>query len=299
MAWIEISFIQPSVSLPATEALLEEMGAVSISLQDAHDQPIYEPLPYEVPLWEMVMVKALFERSANGEGIVSALSKHPGIDDLRHSVIEDQDWIRNWMDRYEPIHIGHNLWICPSWIEPPDSDAINLILDPGLAFGSGTHPTTALCLEWLAQQPPVGLEILDFGCGSGILAVASLKLGARHVTATDIDPQALLATDTNAQQNAISPSSIDTLLSTAYSATPVDLVLANILSGTLIDLAELISSCCKPGGQILLSGILEKQVDQVINAYTPWFDFNPAIVKQDWVLLHGRHKVYLETDEQP
>lgn len=291
MSWLEISFVQPSAGIESTESLLEEHAVLAISIEDAKNQPLFEPKPGETPLWDYVLVKALFDVMVDKHDIISQLEKIPEIDDIRSYKIEDQDWVRNWMDRYEPIHFGNNLWICPSWLSPPDPDAINLILDPGLAFGSGTHPTTALCLEWLGNNQPDNLQVLDYGCGSGILSVASLKMGAKSVTGVDIDPQALIASRQNAEQNQINPEDFNLLLlhedKTEDNNITFDLVLANILSGTLVGLANVLINHLKPGGHIVLSGILETQAESVIHAYGNAIEFNSPIILQDWVLLHG------------
>ncbi len=296
MPWLEISFVQPSAGIESTESLLESHGSLAISIEDAKNQPLFEPKPDETPLWDHVLVKALFNVITDKEDVIRQLGKLPGIDDIRSCQIEDQDWVRNWMDRYEPICFGNDLWICPSWLSPPDSDAINLVLDPGLAFGSGTHPTTALCLKWLGNNKPGDLKVLDFGCGSGILSIASLKLGAQSVTGIDIDPQALLASRQNAEQNQINPRIFNLQLfyegmnegkDEDTSNIRFDLVLANILSGTLIELAEVLINHLKPGGHLVLSGILKNQTDSVIDAYDSTISFKAPVFLQDWVLLHG------------
>ncbi len=300
MPWLEISFVHPSAGIEATESLLESHGALAISLEDAKNQPLFEPKPDETPLWDYILVKALFDHQTDKNKVINQLGKLSGIDDIRSCQIEDQDWVRNWMDRYEPIFFGNNLWICPSWISPPDPDAINLVLDPGLAFGSGTHPTTELCLKWLGNNQPDNLRVLDYGCGSGILSVASLKMGAKSVTGVDIDPQALLASRKNAEQNQIKPEAFNLQLlhenDTEKDNTTFDLVLANILSGTLVELANILINHLKPGGHIVLSGILESQADTVIHAYAAAIEFQSPVILQDWVLLQGIKRHNSATD---
>lgn len=201
--------------------------------------------------------------------------------------LEDKDWERAWMDNYHPMSFGERLWICPSWSEPPQPDAVNIMLDPGLAFGTGTHPTTSLCLEWLDQHDVSGLEVIDFGCGSGILAIAAAMLGAKHVWAIDHDPQALIATRSNATQNHVEakitvgrPDELPDLES--------ELVLANILAGPLMSLAPILATHTKSGGQLILSGLLAKQAREVTEHYQPWFKMEPPHQKEDWILLEGK-----------
>lgn len=194
------------------------------------------------------------------------------------------------MDDFRPMRFGQRLWICPSWDEPPAGDAISILLDPGLAFGTGTHPTTALCLEWLDAHPPAGLEVIDYGSGSGILAVAALKLGAARVTAVDIDPQALTATRDNAARNGVDDARLHVDYPEALGETTADLVLANILAGPLVELAPAMAGRVRPGGAIVLSGILREQADTVRQAYTAWFDMDPPAFREDWTRLTGRRR---------
>lgn len=190
------------------------------------------------------------------------------------------------MNNYHPIHCGGELWICPSWKEAPEPDATNLLLDPGLAFGTGTHPTTFMCLQWLSEQAPFsGQSFIDYGCGSGILGIAALLLGGNQVTGTDIDPQALLATHDNADRNKIDRARFPVHLPQDCPEIQVDITLANILAGPLAQLASTLSGLTKPGGQLCLSGILDSQAESVIAAYQPWFDFDPIRQQQEWVCL--------------
>ena len=193
------------------------------------------------------------------------------------------------MDDYKPMQFGRRLWVCPKHIEPPEPEAVNLMLDPGLAFGTGTHPTTALCLQWLDNASLAGKQILDFGCGSGVLAIASLMLGAEHCDAVDIDPQALEATKDNASENNVSDS-LQVMKPEQLPAQQYDIVLANILAGPLVELAPQLATYTKPGGSIVLSGILETQANDILASYAQWFDLDTPLVQDDWVRISGVKK---------
>ena len=205
-------------------------------------------------------------------------------------ILEDKDWVREWMDQYQPVKLSDRLWICPSWREPVDPDAANLILDPGLAFGTGTHPTTHLCLQWLAQAKTEGKTVIDYGCGSGILAIAALLLGAESALAIDNDPQALTATQDNASRNQIAPKRLTVTLPRDNYPASADILLANILAQPLIELAGVIAGLVKPSGQLALSGILESQWQDVAAAYSPWFELNDPVIEAEWVRLNGIRK---------
>jgi ribosomal protein L11 methyltransferase len=270
----------------------EDLGAVAVTLLDAADQPIYEPGPGETPLWRNLTMQALFPGDSDEAGIVFGLSAlQPGLDMRRVHVqrIEDQDWERAWMDDFKPMRFGARLWIVPTTHELPDeasgAGAAVIRLDPGLAFGTGTHATTALCLEWLDGQTLDGQRVLDFGCGSGVLAIAAAHLGAARVVATDNDPQALTATADNATANAVQ-GTVDIVPSESWSpAGDNEVVVANILANTLIELAPRLVAAMAPGGRIALSGILPEQADQVTAAYAA---LGVALERRDrdgWVLL--------------
>src|SRR5690606_25394554 len=201
--------------------------------------------------------------------------------------IADQDWERSWMDNFKPMRFGRRLWIVPSWHEAPEPDAVNLLLDPGLAFGTGTHPTTALCLEWLDSQGLDGLQVIDFGCGSGILAIAALLLGADRVTGTDIDPQALEASRDNAQRNQLADERLPLYLPADMPAEPADILVANILAGPLVSLAPQLTGLVKPGGRIALSGILAEQTEEILAAYRDAFELDPVADKDGWLRVSG------------
>ncbi len=276
----------------AVETTLENLGSLSITLADAADQPFFEPAPGEMPLWDQVKVTALFESSIDPflvHAIMDGLSNIQLIH-WRHERLEDEDWERRWMDEFKPIHFGNDLWICPSWLKPPQPNAINLMLDPGLAFGSGTHETTALCLEWLAKHPPGGKTVIDYGCGSGVLAIAALKLGASSAVGIDIDPQAIVASHDNGEKNNINSETWQLELATEHQAQPADLVLANILSGPLQELAPALAKLTLSGGHIVLSGILNEQAESVSKTYQAWFDIDPIVIKGDWCRITGVKK---------
>ena len=291
MAWLQLRFQIPGDRLEQVESRLEALGALSVTLRDARDEPLFEPPPGSLPMWGQVKVDALFPEDADAGSIREALTATLGQAPQGWSVerLEDQAWERSWMDQFEPMRFGERLWIVPSWHEPPEPEAVNLLLDPGLAFGTGTHPTTALCLEWLDSHPPAGREVLDFGCGSGVLALAALKLGAAQVTGVDIDEQALVASRENVARNGIDSEKLALYLPEQFPATTeFDLVIANILAGPLVELAPKLVSHLRPGGDIILSGILQEQSEAVQEAYRPSIEFVDVRQREEWVCLHGR-----------
>ncbi|MCL4113596.1 UNVERIFIED_CONTAM: hypothetical protein GTU68_001029 [Idotea baltica] len=267
---------------------MEESNALSITLQDKFDTPVLEPLPGEVRLWKDLIITALFDYDTDLTHLSDLLSTNTeiwNIDKFLIETIEDQDWERVWMKDFHPMKFGENLWIYPSNYEIPNDDSVKILLDPGLAFGTGTHPTTALCLEWLDQNPPKDQTVIDYGCGSGILALAAVKLGASQIIATDIDPQALTATKDNMQRNDIFSESIQCYLPDDCPGDEVDLLIANILCGPLNELFPLFASLTKKGGNLVLSGLLSEQQQQIIDIYSASFEnFN---IKQlgDWVRI--------------
>jgi len=293
MNWIQWRLtIKGQVSEPL-EALLLDSGAVSITYQDAANRPVLEPDPGEIRLWDDLILIALYQADVNSCEIEGVLSNLPVWQDVRSShweVLEDKDWARAWMDNYHPMQFGESLWICPTNAEPPNPDAINIMLDPGLAFGSGTHPTTALCLEHLEKKIQGGEEIVDFGCGSGILAIAAVKLGATKAIGTDHDPQAVIASRDNAERNGVSENQFPVFHSDDFHTQPCDGVVANILAETLKHLSTEISELIRPGGWIAMSGILESQIDSVKTAYQKTIDFDQPTILDDWVLLTGTKK---------
>lgn len=270
---------------------LEATGAASITYQDAGDQPVLEPLPGETPLWNDIIITGLF--AENFEKIPTLLFSLKDdtawkIKELRTEVLEDQDWERAWMEDFHPMKFGDNLWIYPSWSEIPNDDSVKILLDPGLAFGTGTHPTTALCLEWLDQNPPKSQSVIDFGCGSGILAIAAAKLGASSIIATDIDEQALVASKENMRRNHIEENAISTCYPDKLPQQPVDLVLANILSGPLIELSKSLIDLIKPSGQLVLSGILHTQHNAIVETYSQYLRNIKVKQLDDWLRISGQ-----------
>lgn len=293
MDWLQFQFEISGSELSLIEARLETVGALSVTLHDAADEPFFEPAPGEMPIWNKLSVTALFPGDLDADLISHVFFQDNPTEIIgwRYKKLEDQAWERVWMKDFHPIQFGERLWVVPSWHKPPQPDHVNLILDPGLAFGSGTHATTALCLRWLDKHPPLGQQVLDFGCGSGILAIAAIKLGAAKATGIDIDPQAIEASAANAERNGVDSAHL--LLqqgSDAASLESVDLVIANILSGPLIELAPQLTRAVRPGGNIILSGILAEQVDNVVQAYQPGFENIEVRSEGDWQLIEGRRK---------
>ena len=291
MPWLEVSLSMEREDVPAAEDALQAMGALSVTLQDDADDPVLEPGPGATPLWPTVQVRGLFESTIDRAVVTSGLQDVPGVSRPDHVLwreVGDQDWERAWMDRFKPMRFGRRLWVVPGGMAiPPAAENIEIRLDPGLAFGTGTHPTTSLCLEWLDRQDLAGQQIVDFGCGSGILAIAAALLGAEKVFAVDNDPQALESTSANAARNEVG-STIACQLPEDFSATAADVVLANILAGPLVDLAPVLIGCCKRGGRIVLSGLLEEQVDEVAGAYRPVCEIIGSVIVDGWARLDLR-----------
>jgi ribosomal protein L11 methyltransferase len=292
MAWHQISVVSNEASAPDISDFFSELGAVSVTYMSAESQPVYEPNIGETKIWEHTQTIALFELDASPELIKTLLFKQfpAGImQDWHAEMLEDQVWERAWMEHYKPMKFGDHLWVYPTDQEQFSPNTVSLILDPGLAFGTGTHPTTALCLEWLASQDITGKTVIDFGCGSGILAVAAVLLGAKEAHAIDIDPQALIATVDNAEKNEVS-SKIKTYLPEDFTAFAADIVLANILAKPLIELSASISALVRPQGELVLSGILKEQANSVSSAYQENFTMNMPSIQGDWCRLDGIKK---------
>ncbi len=272
------------------EDALFELGAVSVTLEDAADDPVLEPAPGETPLWPTVVVKAVFGAEADADVIAACLAQAlPAATAPRFETLPDKSWEREWLKDFKPMRFGRRLWVCPGGLPAGAPDAIRIELDPGLAFGTGTHPTTALCLEWLDSQDVAGWQVVDYGCGSGILAIAAARLGAGPVLAMDIDPQALIATRENAARNGVG----DRIAVTDQPQLPpgsTDLLLANILAGPLVELAPHFAQALRPGGHLALSGLLLEQTDTVTSAYRPWFDIATTATRDGWALLAGRRR---------
>jgi ribosomal protein L11 methyltransferase len=324
VAWLEVKIRSEREGAEALEALLEDQGAVSVTLIDAENEPLFEPRPGETPLWNHVVITGLFPQGTDQDELhirlAAAWAQGP-LPPLHFTVLPEQDWVRAWLDDFTPMRFGRRLWVCPSWWladgtdttlwTPPAADAAEweqrhagllhdmqqpgtaiLRLDPGLAFGTGTHPTTSLCLQWLDAQNLEQITLVDYGCGSGILGLAALLLGAGTVHGIDNDPQALTATAENCRKNRIDPARFPLQLPDAWTRAVatggvglIDGMMANILAGTLIQLAEFLSLQVKNGGWILLSGILREQAESVVTAYTPWFREFSVAAEGDWVRI--------------
>ncbi len=293
MPWIQLKLdSHPNQAEPLGDLLIE-LSAAAVTFEDGADQPLFEPDPGETKLWNSTRVIGLFDAGADMPTIITALKNRLGDqapEKFQINPVEDKDWERAWMDNFKPIQFGDNLWICPSWHTPDDPAATNVMLDPGLAFGTGTHPTTALCLQWLDANPPQDKEAIDYGCGSGILAIAAALLGAKQVDAVDHDPQAILATHDNANKNNVDKQ-IHAMLPRQFeeqdNENRADLLLANILCNPILELAPKFANIVKPGGQIVLSGILAEQADQVIQRYEEWFNLQPPAKQEGWVRIDG------------
>ena len=293
MAWHSISFLSDAAQAePICDALMEA-GALSASIEDADagtpdEKPQFgEPGSVNTPGWTRSCIVALLEIDADVDLLLAeafAAVGLPVVSAYELDTVEEQNWVQLTQSQFDPIRVSDRLWIVPSWHEAPDPGAVNLILDPGMAFGTGSHPTTRLCLEWLEREVQAGDSVLDYGCGSGILAIAAARLGAAHVAGVDIDPQAVEAARANAERNEV-------IAQFADSAAPVageyDLVVANILSNPLRVLAPAICAHVKSGGRLALSGILREQADEIIAIYAQWLPMTIADTREDWVCLSG------------
>jgi len=288
MAWLQLIIPTDDTQADQLSDALMEQGAVSVTLEDMQDQPMLEPAIGTTPMWSQTRAVGLFDASYDLSQVVKNLEQQlrKKIPDWKGEQLEDKDWVRAWMDDFKPMQFGEKLWVIPSNFKPPHADAANILLDPGLAFGTGTHPTTSMCLEWLDANPPINEDIIDFGCGSGILAIAAILLGAKQAEAIDIDPQALIATRDNAEKNQVSDA-VKTYLAKEFSQKTTPLLLANILASPLIEFAEYFAELTETRGQIVLSGILAEQAEQVLAAYHPYFDIQIWKQQGDWVCLAG------------
>ena len=294
MPFLQVHLTLDGLDPEAAEDACFATGAVSVTMTDAGDTPILEPLPGATPLWPATAVTALYDADTPVDALTAALRTWLGRPSLglRFEVLADRAWEREWLKDFRPMRFGQRLWICPGGMTPPPEATPPpeiVWLDPGLAFGTGTHATTALCLEWLDGASLAGTRVLDVGCGSGILAIAALRLGAARAHGLDIDPQALIATADNAGRNGVSAR-----LSMAGADAPwgagYDVVLANLLAEPLVTLAPAIAAACRPGGSIVLSGLLSAQADSVTAAYVAWFDMEVPRERDGWVGLVGRRR---------
>ncbi len=291
MDWIRITLDTRAEHTDLLSDCLTQAGAIAVTLKSGGETALYEPAPGEVPLWGEIQVEGLFEPGTNVEAVIQHL--RDCADDAQiighHSAsLADQPWERACLDAFHPTRFGDRTWICPSWENAPaDPDAVIIDLDPGLAFGTGSHATTALCLEWLDRHPMAGLRVIDYGCGSGVLAIAAAKHGAARAWAVDHDPQALAATAANARKNRVEqiitpcpPERLD--------APPADVLLANILAGPLMALAPRFADSVRPQGTIVLSGVLADQARALTEAYQPWFHITATLERDGWLLVEGR-----------
>ena len=295
MAWLSLKIEAQDHTADLISDTLMEMGALSAIIEDANaetidEQPIFgEPGDPPPGIWQQNLVSALFDDDISPVQIIQDLQERTQLVNLQYTTekIEEQDWVRATQSQFDPIKINDQLWIVPTWHASPNPDALNIVLDPGLAFGTGSHPTTHLCLSWLSDTVTSEDKVLDYGCGSGILAIAAKKLGASSVVGTDIDAQAIQASVFNAEQNRVEA---DFLMASKFTRQEFDIVVANILSSALSVLAPALARCCKPGGKIALSGILREQEADVSKIYAEWFDMGPAQYMDAWVLLTGTKK---------
>ena len=272
------------------EDLLWSLGALSVTLEDAADDPVLEPRPGEMPLWPTVRIRALFADGADPHQVVAAhAAAFPGGPEAAAATVADRAWEREWLKDFHPMRFGRRLWVCPGGQLAGDPDAIRIELDPGLAFGTGTHPTTAMCLEWLDGAAIAGRRVVDYGCGSGILSIAALKLGAARVHAVDLDPQAILATRENAVRNGVADR-LDVTTDPGLADAAADALVANILAGPLVELAPRFAAALRTDGELALSGALVGQAGTVTAAYRPWFDIALTATREDWGLIVGRRR---------
>ena len=292
MPWIQIKLNATNENAEQIgDMLMEETGALSVTFLDAQDTPVFEPLPGETRLWGDTDILALYDAEADTNFIITQIKASNMLaDDFAYKVeqLEDKDWEREWMENFHPMKFGERLWICPSWREIPEPDAVNVMLDPGLAFGTGTHPTTALCLEWLEGLDLSGKTVIDFGCGSGILAIAAIKLGAEKVIGIDIDPQALQASRDNAERNGVADQLEVFLPQNQPEGLIADVVVANILAGPLRELAPIIKGLVKPNGDLAMSGVLDTQAEDVANHYRDELHIDPIVEQSEWCRISGR-----------
>ena len=298
MKWLQIHITVEQAQVDFNETLLSSLGAVSVTLDDAENQDLLEPLPGETPLWNKVIVTGIYAQEEDEEIDVNALTtfitaQMPDTP-LRYDFLEDQEWERTWMDAYEPIQIAEKYWIVPEWMQAPEPDAVNIKLDPGLAFGTGNHASTFLCLQWLGKINLKDKIVIDYGCGSGILGVAALLLGAKKVYATDIDPQAVLATKQNAELNGVLEHlyvGLPEEFNIEFNHQKADVFVANILAGPLMALAPEFSTLIKSEGEFALAGILEEQVTDVSAVYSQFFDIIEVEKREEqWCRISGKRQ---------
>ncbi len=291
MTWLQLRLYTQRDTVSTLEDQLLATGAVAVTLEDNADQPLLEPGVGETPLWNQTRLTGLYPADSDMHAVLAQLPSQ-ALENHRVEILEDKDWEREWMQHFQPMRFGEQLWVCPSWLEPPHAGAVNLLLDPGLAFGTGTHPTTAMCLRQLDGMPLRGQTVVDYGCGSGILAVAALKLGAARALGVDNDPQALAASAENSRRNGVQQAQFKVALPQqvimADWGQRADLVVANILSGPLVELSDTLISFLKPGGDLLMAGLLGSQYETLRAHYTPVIQLSVVDQQDDWVCLRGK-----------
>ena len=286
MVWLQVSVEVTSDRADAVAEAFTAIGALSVTVQDAGDEPLLEPAPGEMPLWSRNCLVALFDEGETPAAVRQRLKTilPDPLPDFHVESLADRDWSNTWRETFGVMRFGERLWVCPVGESPPEPGAIVVHMDPGMAFGTGTHTTTAMCLHWLGAHPPVNQSVIDYGCGSGILAITAHKLGATKVTSVDIDPQALQATRENARRNACG---LEVLYPDELADHSADLVLANILANPLIELAPDMAQRVHAGGQLIMTGILAEQAEAVMAAYADRFVFAEPMYREEWVLLEG------------
>ena len=289
MSWLQFEMTLGNLDAGRVEAALLSAGAHSVTFEDAGNTPIYEPDVSQPPSWSDTRVTALFPADTDTSAVRAVLFaalKLPHLPPHRITPLAERNWVREWLKEFKPMRFGKRLWICPTAYAPPDPGAVNILLDPGLAFGTGTHATTTLCLEWLDSTDLACKTVIDYGCGSGILAIAAARLGARRVWVADNDPQALAATRENARRNQTTPP-MEISPPEALATVQADVLLANILAGPLMQLAPRFAGLVKPGGVLVLSGILVAQRKEIQSAYAPWFRFSGGVQREEWLRMDG------------
>lgn len=295
MAWVSLHIEAHSQNADLLSDTLMEVGALSASIEDANaetpdEQPIFgEPGDPPPGIWNKNIISALFNDDVDVKAVMAEVEAITGFKGLSYNTetVAEQDWVRATQSQFDPIKITDDLWIVPTWHDAPNPNALNIVLDPGLAFGTGSHPTTHLCLAWLVDQVKPSHHVLDYGCGSGILAIAAKKLGAAEVVGVDIDGQAIISSNFNAEQNQVSAAFY---MATDYPEKKADIVVANILSSALSVLAPALAGACKQHGRIALSGILREQAEQVSAIYAEWFTMDAPVFMDSWTLLTGTKK---------
>lgn len=288
MNWMQLELLTHKDKVDALSDILTNAGAVAITMEPASSQRVYELDPSHKPMWDEVKLLVLFTADVVPQQIQHQFEKQIDFSTASWKIIVEDDWINKWQEYAKPMLFGDKLWICPSWCEIPDPTANNIILDPEMAFGTGSHATTGLCLDWVANNITPGTTVIDYGCGSGILGIAAARMGATRVYGVDIDPIALEVSDKNAANNNVPQTLFTSHLPDQLPDIKADIVIANILALPLISLATTLAQLLKPHGDIILSGILQEQTEMVIAGYSPWFeDFN--VVNQDgWVRISAR-----------